>query len=95
MQNLELTQDMIDAFTRLHRAGRIELAIKPLDAWFVFCSLQLALRHPHYPAAMRGQVERLTRRLQGILTEIAPGLAELAEAGWNPALDVPYGHGED
>lgn len=85
----ELPPELFAALMRLMHAPRVELMIKPMDAWMMLASLQLVLRHPGYPPNMRHDIMRITRRLIDLLSELEPDLRPYAEAGFDPSQDVP------
>lgn len=66
----------------------ITLVMSQPAAWMLMSALQLALRHPHFPAKIRPTVEVQARWLQGQCAT-TPALADVAEKGWDAEFDVP------
>src|SRR4030095_8955045 len=79
-----------DFEAHLAPAAPVEGLITPLHAWFVMSALQLALRHPTFPEAIRPVVGDFARQLQAIVS-LAHTLAAVAEAGWHRDADVDAG----
>lgn len=73
----------------LARHPRIELMIEPQDAFYLMSALQLALRHPAFPTALRVKVDRIAHRLVDLVAELEPELRPFCEAGFDPSQDVP------
>lgn len=87
-----LPPDFEAAFRRLAQRPEVELVIRPVDAWLLMATLQMALRHPAFPRELGEQVTRIATRLQTLVSELEPGLAAYAQAGWDPSQDVPRTH---
>lgn len=81
-------QEFFEAIDRLVRQPRIELMIRPADAWYLMTALQLALAHPRMPAQIGGEMERICRRLVDLIGELEPALRPYAEAGFDRSQDV-------
>jgi len=66
----------------------LPLELRPVEAFLVLSNLQLATRHPNIPRSALAAAREVGRHLQDYLS-ISPGIAQLCELGWNPAMDVP------
>jgi len=71
----------------------IQVVITAPEAFAILAQLQLASRHPANTGATATIARRFARALQQAIA-ITPTLRTLAEAGWNPACDVPTDHKE-
>ena len=72
----------------LERHEGIVLELSEAGGWFLLATLQLALRHPQFPATLSGVVRGIAEELQrGVAT--TPALAEVARRGWLAEYDEP------
>ena len=79
---------LLAAFQRWQHEPPILAEISRLDAYMLMCGLQLLTRHPDMSDAQIDAWRSFGRTLQDALAGEAPELAEMMEAGWDPARDV-------
>lgn len=72
----------------LDQAQPLEMAIMPFRAFVLVAQLQLALRHPDNQGSSAEIARDIATRLQTLLGQIDPAIAEALEQGWNPEFDV-------
>lgn len=72
-----------------YSGDRVELniALGTLDA--MIASLQLALRHPHFPPSIRERMLDFIRQTIGTVAPHHPVVAEAWRRGNDPTYDVP------
>lgn len=66
----------------------LTVQIPIMEAWTLVAALQMTTRHPGIGEALRQRIEKIARQFQGAITNVHPEVAEVLEAGWNPAQDV-------
>ena len=81
--------ELIALFERMAKAEPMDLALNQLRAFYLVSTIQFALRHPHFPASIRREMERLGRRLTRALDTEQPGVAVFLDLGWDRSFDVP------
>lgn len=69
---------------------RIDLMIRPADAWIILACMQLALRHPNVSDTMRECATDIGHRLEELIANYGPALKEMARRGWDPAYDQTH-----
>lgn len=75
--------------------GEITITLPALSAWLAISAIQLATRHPEFPANVRPYVVQVAQILIGELDPGEGALTELAMMGWDPANDVVMRRGEE
>jgi len=66
----------------------LTIKIPIMEAWTLVAALQMTTRHPGIGESLRQRIEQIARQFQGAITNVHPEVAEVIEAGWNPAQDV-------
>lgn len=66
----------------------LQITITAVEAFIIMSQLQLASRHPANTGPSANIAHRFARTLQQAVC-LTPNLQAVAEAGWNPAFDVP------
>lgn len=67
---------------------RVEMSVMQLT--MLLSALQLALRHPHFPASIRQWVEPWVEEAITNLGRLDPALETTLRAGNDPTQDVPW-----
>ncbi len=65
----------------------ILLEITKLQAWTIFCQIQLALRHPENTGPTANIARAIAIQLARALAP-TPALAEVAKRGWDAKFDI-------
>jgi hypothetical protein len=76
--------------TALQAMPPLRIQIGGVEALMILSALQLALRHPHFDqdGPVRTTAEDFALGLQDRVS-VTPGLAAIAEAGWDTSHDMP------
>lgn len=69
----------------------IDVTLPALSAWMAVSAIQLATRHPEFPASIRPYVVQAAQILICTLDPEGGPLSELAMMGWDPKNDVRRG----
>lgn len=72
----------------MEKAQPLEMAILPFRAFVLVGQIQLALRHPENRGPSAEIARDMAVRLQALLGQIDPAIAEALEHGWHPEFDV-------
>jgi len=83
----ESKEDMLLMFAPLMQQ-QCHLKLPGVAAFQLLAALQLALRHPDFPAHSAEDVIRIAEALQEFCSK-SPALAALCQAGWRQEQDVP------
>src|SRR5262245_17717081 len=88
----ELRESFLSELTTLQHSGAVlPFTLKPSEAWYLFASLQLVLRHPGVDGETRAFLDRFARNIEGRLCNGRPAMAKVAAMGWEAANDEPAG----
>lgn len=69
----------------------IDVTLPALSAWMAVSAIQLATRHPEFPASILPYVVQVAQILVCTLDPEEGALTELAMMGWDPGHDVRRG----
>jgi len=88
------TDQFLAAMVARSKEGQVQFVTSPMRAWIMLSTMQLALRHPEFPASVRPVAEGIARNMQLAIAPKGSPLWQLAEQGWDAAFDhqVLAGH---
>ena len=86
MNDAEKLTAIIDQLASLRP---MELVLTPESAWMVLATIQLAFRHPRFPARLRPKIESLKEALMDYLSSGGENelVLQLLKDGDNPEMD--------